>query len=120
VRSFVLANRGFAVYPVATAHEARATAEIIDPEVIALAWPFEGGAAMLDELHALRPYAGTMVIADELTEAPADLYVDAILLKGACSQAEITDCAKSRAARKRGPRKQCAGVGASVAMAEVA
>jgi hypothetical protein len=85
--------------------------------VVVLGWPFKGAEALLDKLHAARPFASAMVIAEDLAEAPADLFAHVVLLKGACSQAAINDAAKTLSARKRGPRKQALSEpGAAIAM----
>ena len=105
VRSFVLSNRGFAVYPVANVGDARRTAALANPDLAVLCWPFDGAAALLSELHTRCPQMPSMVIAEQLTEAPVNVFAGAVLLKGGCSQSEIYDRAKVMCARKRGPRK---------------
>jgi DNA-binding response OmpR family regulator len=105
VRSFVLANRGFRVFPVANAGDARRTAAIADLDLVMLCWPFERGDELLNELRATCAHAPSLVIAEKSREAPAGLFADAILLKGACSQPEVNERARVMCARKRGPRK---------------
>jgi len=107
VRKFVLINRGFIVQAVANAWDAAEAAKALDFDLAIGVWPFEGAdlATLLDELQRRHSQMKSMVIADRLTERPPMLIVDAVLLKGQCSQFEIYERAKLLSARKRGPRK---------------
>jgi CheY-like chemotaxis protein len=107
IRSFVLSNRGFLVFPVANAGDALRAAVIVYPDLAVLRWPFEGASALLDELHKRCPLMRSMVIGEELTEAPT-VFADVILLEGQCSQEKINELAKVLCARRHGPRKGAA------------
>jgi DNA-binding response OmpR family regulator len=104
VRSFVLANRGFAVYAAANAGDARRAAKIASLDVAILVWPFDGAGALLGELHRSYPQMPSMVIGEKLAESDPRVIADAWMLKGGCSQEEINLRAKVMCQRKRGPR----------------
>jgi hypothetical protein len=106
VHKFILENRGFAVFTATNALEATEGARGFNPELAIGVLPFDGELATLfDALHVRHPQMRSMVIAERLTERPPLLIVDAVLLKGQCSQFEILDRVFLLSTRKRGPRK---------------
>ena len=106
-RRYMLTIRGFAVHAAASAEEAHELAADHDPDLVIACWPMAGTdlGRLLDHLYEQRPAMRSMLLAEQLSSPPENVTVDACILKGNCSPAEIVDRAKFLCARKRGPKK---------------
>jgi DNA-binding response OmpR family regulator len=109
VRRYLFVTHGFTVLSAATADEAREIAANEPLDLIVCGWPLAGADLdrLLGDLHAVDPLLRSMLLAESSTFAPEGFVAHAVLLKGACSPAEILERARCMSARKRGPRKGC-------------
>ena len=120
VRRFLLDTHRFAVTGAQTSKEALQLADECMPEAIVAVWPFTGGdlGRLLNYLHEIFPGVPSILICENLSAPPEGVVADAVMLRGACSPAEILDRVKVLSARKRGPKKGVNPVNRAMILAE--
>lgn len=120
IRRYLFITRGFAVFSAPSADEARHLIASCYPDLVVATWPLAGAdlGKLLSEIHDDSPTSHLLLLAERLTEVPDGVFVDAALLKSACSATDIIERAKLLCVRKRGPQKTAQSVDHMMVLAE--
>ena len=122
VRKFMLETRGYRVLAATNASAALEYLEAALPGSIDLllsdvVLPGMDGNELARRAKLMHPTLPTLLVSGMVTNFDRGAQADAFLPKGACNAAEMLDRIRVMVARKRGPKKQMAGMGMPVAVA---
>jgi CheY-like chemotaxis protein len=106
---YLLRTNGYHVISASSPTEAWGAFLDDNPDLLLACWaspsPEEEAAmgSLLDQIHTERRGIPTVLLADDLREAPQRVVCERTLLKGLCDSATILDHCKLMTGRKRGP-----------------